>query len=250
MRWFSMSTRTLTDPKVIQLGEKHGPLGPLLWTSLLCHAGAQESGGEVELSFRALAFELFSEARMVREALDTAIEVGLCHGVSRDVHGFKVRIPGWKKWQATGRKARQREREKAHEQADVTDRHTMPRDVTTDNTDSTDNNSNSAREDSSSVGPYADVLAKLDAVAFTRNIVSPKVAPVTEVCDAYSHLSLGAEVAKFAHYYTEGPGATKPLTDVAWAWRGWLERAKDDGPKITKKAGKDFSKYDRVVEAA
>lgn len=225
MRWFSMSTRTLTDPKVIQLGEKHGPVGPLLWTALLCHAGAQEKKGKVQLAFRTLAFELFSDVDTVNSVLDTAIEIGLCHTLSRDVHGFEVELPKWERYQATGRQSRKRERDKAHEQADVTQGHTASRDVTTDRqTDRTENSSNSAA--ASDRGPYGSVVAKLDTVAFARN-TSVAVAAVTTVCDEFSHLDLEAEVAKFAHYWTEGPKAKEPLDDVAWRWRGWLERTKE-----------------------
>lgn len=220
-----MSTRTLTDPKVIQLGERHGPVGPLLWTALLCHAGAQEKKGKVQLAFRALAFELFSETDTVNSVLDTAVEIGLCHTLSRDVHGFEVELPRWERYQSNGRQSRKRERDKADEQADVTQRHTASRDVTTDRqTDKTENSNNSARE--IDPGPYGPVVAKLDAVAFARN-TTVAVAAACEVCDEYSHLDLEAEVGKFAHYWTEGPKAKEALDDVAWRWRGWLERAKE-----------------------
>lgn len=137
MRWYAMSTRFLTDPKIEQLGEKHGPVGPLLIVSLLAHAGVQEAGGEVERTFRATAHEVFSNAEKVGEVLDDAIESGLCHAMSRDVTGFRVRFPTWKRYQANFRKAKSRSLaeaaegdEKPHEQADVTAGHEESRDVT------------------------------------------------------------------------------------------------------------------------
>lgn len=224
MRWFSMSTRTLTDPKVIQLGERHGPIGPLLWTALLCHAGAQEKKGKVQLAFRTLAYELFSDAETVNAVLDSADEIGLCHTLSRDDHGFEVELPRWERYQSNGRQSRKRERDKALEQADVTESHGESRDVTTDRqTEKTENSSNSAR-----VAPFHQpILSKLSEVAFARNLTDPKVSAVVEVNVAFAQLDLEAEAAKFAAYWTTGPGAKRGLDDVAWRWRTWLEGAKD-----------------------
>jgi hypothetical protein len=129
VRWFAMSTRFLTDPKVEQLGEKHGPVGPLTIVSLLSHAAIQEQGGEVERTFRAVAHEVFSDSATVAEVVDDAIELGLCHAVSRDVHGVKVNFPAWKRHQATGRRAKARAARKPAEKANVTDSHAVSRDV-------------------------------------------------------------------------------------------------------------------------
>lgn len=150
MRWFAMSTETFRDPKVVQLGEKHGPVGPAWWALLLCNAGAQEKGGTVEVSFRAFAFELFSDTETVGNVLETATKVGLCHTESRDVHSFKVTIPAWKRWQAAGRKAEERKRKKALEQANVTDSHNESRDVTTKRQRDKETKKENARE----VSPY------------------------------------------------------------------------------------------------
>jgi hypothetical protein len=246
-----MGTQTFNDPKVVQLGEKHGPLGLAWWTALLCNAGAQEGGGTVDLSFRAFAFELHSDSKAVAEVLDTATDLGLCHTLSRDVHGFKVEIPGWKRWQDAGRQARSRARRKAHENADVTDMshdgHGPSRDVTTDRqTDRQD--SNSAREQ------HPKVFAALEAVAFSRNLTSPPVGAVLEVCEQYSHLDLDSQAARFRHYWIDGPGKANPLPDVAWALRNWLERVREDeAPRVTKAPGKnrkDYSQYDAVMEPA
>jgi hypothetical protein len=97
------------------------------------------------------------------------------------------------------------------------------------------------------------ILSKLSAVAFARNLTDPKVPAVVEANVRYARLDLEAEAEKFAHYYTEGPGERSDLSDVAWSWRNWLERVREDEPRVTKapgKAGKDFSKYDAVVEPA
>jgi hypothetical protein len=134
MRWYAMSTRFLTDPKVEKLGERHGPAGPLIIVSLLSHAGQQESGGAVERTFRATAHETFVDRKVVESVLDDAIELGLCHAVSRDVSGFVVEFPAWKRHQAAFRKARSREArkgdEKPYDRANVTGSHAVSQKVT------------------------------------------------------------------------------------------------------------------------
>ena len=142
-----MSTQTFSDPKVVQLGEKHGPVGLAWWTLLLCNAGAQEKGGTVEVAFRTFAFDLHTDAETVGEVLDTAQRICLCHTVSRDVHGFKITLPAWKRWQAAGRQAERRKRLK---QADVTDSHEESRDVTTDRQTDRQKRSAQARD----ISPY------------------------------------------------------------------------------------------------
>jgi hypothetical protein len=146
MRWFAMSTKTFSDPKVVQLGEEHGPVGLAWWTLLLCEAGAQEKGGTVEVSFRGFSFELHTDPETVGKVLDSAQRIGLCHTVSRDVHGFKITLPAWKRWQAAGRQAERRKRLRG---ADVTESHDQSRDVTTDR--HTDKQRNSAP---AHVSPY------------------------------------------------------------------------------------------------
>ena len=133
MRWYRMSAGFLTDPKVEQLGEKHGPAGPLVIVSLLSHACLQEKGGEVERTWRAISNETFVDRGEVESIVEGATENGLCHTVSRDVTGCLLRFPAWKKHQAAARKAEQREREKTtekpHGKADVTPSHEVSRDV-------------------------------------------------------------------------------------------------------------------------
>lgn len=86
-------------------------------------------------------------------------------------------------------------------------------------------------------GPHSEIVRALDAVAFARGAPSPKVPAVLTACTEYAHLDLAAEVAKFAHYWTEGPGEKRALGDVAWSWRGWLEKVRDKPPGRQGKGG-------------
>jgi hypothetical protein len=95
------------------------------------------------------------------------------------------------------------------------------------------------------------VLNVLDDVAFTRNVSSPKVPAVEETCAEFEHLDLEAEVRKFAHYWTEGPGEKRKCDDVAWKWRQWLGNVKDgsaDGATVHQlpaRGAEDFGDYDK-----
>jgi hypothetical protein len=248
-----MSTTTYTDPKVIVLGERHGPIGPLVWTALMCHAGRQERAGEFQITLRTLSHELFSDAETVAAVIATAEEIRLCEVVNRDAMGMTLRLPTWERYQATGRKARQRARDdegkKPHEKADVTESHGESRDVTTDRqTDKTENSSNSAR-----VAPvHQPILSKLSEVAFARNLTDPKVEAVVEVNVAFAQLDLEAEAAKFAAYWTSGPGAKRGLDDVAWRWRTWLESAKEKpgGGNARSTVADDLKRLEREHAAA
>lgn len=128
-----MSAGFLTDPKVEALGEKHGPAGPLVIVSLLAHAALEEAGGQVEATYRTIGHETFIDRGKVEEIVADAIESRLCHEVSRDVTGVKLTFPAWSRYQAAGRKARQRakekEAEKPHGTANVTESHNVSRDV-------------------------------------------------------------------------------------------------------------------------
>lgn len=75
-------------------------------------------------------------------------------------------------------------------------------------------------------GPFDAIVSRLDSVAFARQTKQPKVAAAVKVCEEFADRDLPAEAKKFVHYWTEGPGEKRPLSDVSWAWRNWLERSK------------------------
>lgn len=252
MRWFAMSTQTFTDPKVVELGERHGPVGLAWWTLLLCEAGAQEKAGKVDIAVRSFAHVLFTDPETVNKVLDSAVEVGLCHAESRDVRSFKVAISRWERHQSKKRKADQREREKALEQANVTGCHAESRDVTTDRqTEQTDKNSSSAHIPAN----LQAVFAALERVAFARNRPSAKPDAVIRACEHFAQFEdlFADEAERFAAYWIDGPGSKEPMAEIAWHWRNWLGNVKPDAaPKVTKapKPARDRSRYDAKVEAA
>jgi hypothetical protein len=108
VRWFSMSTQFLGDPKVEQLGERHGPAGPLVIVALLGRAKVAGSNGSVTCSFRTLAHEAFTDRQKIPAILEAAAETGLIEVESLDVSGASVRFPAFNRWQDAGRKAEER----------------------------------------------------------------------------------------------------------------------------------------------
>ena len=88
---------------------------------------------------------------------------------------------------------------------------------------------------------HQEIVRALDAVAFARGAPSPKVPAVLTACAEFAQHDLAAEVAKFAHYWTEGPGERRALADVAWSWRGWLGkvREKPKGKQASGGSGRD-----------
>lgn len=91
---------------------------------------------------------------------------------------------------------------------------------------------NAEGEGDASPAEFASVLARLDAVSFARQIAQPKVSAAVKVCAEFADRDLTAEVEKFAHYWIDGPGEKRPLSDVAWAWRNWMSRVSpSDSPR-------------------
>lgn len=139
VRWFSMSTQFLTDPKIENLGEKHGPGGPLAIVALLGRAKIEGNGGRVTCSFRTLAHESFIDRADIVRILEDAAETGLLEVERSDDSGATVRFPAFSRWQDAGRKADEREAKKPTPQANVRTRPDLSADVPTrqDKTDKT-----------------------------------------------------------------------------------------------------------------
>lgn len=130
MRWYAMDTQFLADPKIEELGEKHGPAGPLVIVSLLGHAGLSNRGGRIEKTYRTVANETFTEPAEVARIIKDAADTGVLAIETQDDRSFIGRFPAWERYQAAFRQARARTSKKGHQQADVTPRHAESRPVT------------------------------------------------------------------------------------------------------------------------
>lgn len=149
VRWFSMSTQFLTDPKVEDLGEVHGPAGPLVIVALLGRAKIANDAGRVSCSFRTLAHEAFTDRQEVAGILIEAAANGLLEILEMDDGEVKLRFPAFNKWQDAGRKAEEREARKPNAEANVQTRPEVsgpvPTDRQTDREDKTEKKNTSGK---------------------------------------------------------------------------------------------------------
>lgn len=108
-RWLALSAQFTGDDKIQQLGERHGPGGPLLVIHLLEQAQLQEAGGVVQRTFRDLAHATFITTDEARAIVRSALEVGVIDEVDPATEArCSIRLRSWDRWQAAFRKARSR----------------------------------------------------------------------------------------------------------------------------------------------
>ena len=163
VRWFSMSTQFLTDPKVEDLGERFGPAGPLVVVALLGRAKIADDAGRVTCSFRTLGNEAFVDRATAREIVADMIKVGLVEAVSESESEASVRFLAWRRWQDAGRKARERESREPTSQANVRTRPEVSRPVPTDKTDRQDKKETKEKSVGPTDAPLSHLLADLVA---------------------------------------------------------------------------------------
>lgn len=166
VRWFSMSTQFLTDPKVEDLGEKFGPSGPLVIVALLGRAKIANDAGRVNCSFRTLGNEAFTDRAEVREILIVASESGLVEIEDLADAEVSLRFPAFRRWQDAGRKADEREAKKPARKAKVQTRPEVSGPVPTDKTDRQDKTDKTEKRSaavSATDAPLSHLLADLVA---------------------------------------------------------------------------------------
>lgn len=116
--WYAKDAAFLEDPAIVELGERHGPAGPLVIDALLGLAKLAREGGRVTVGPTALARRAFVDgAETVRAILRDSADFGVLEVNEVSPVKCEVRFPQWDRWQNAFRKARQRDRDKT-----VTDR--------------------------------------------------------------------------------------------------------------------------------
>jgi hypothetical protein len=111
--WFAKDADFLEDPAIVELGERHGPGGPLLIDALLGLAKLAQGGGRVTVGHTALARRAFIDnADTVRAILRDSAEFGVLELDEVSPLKCEVIFPQWDRWQTSFRKTRQRERER------------------------------------------------------------------------------------------------------------------------------------------
>ena len=190
-----------------------------------------------------MAHATFTDIETVRSVVADMLSLGIVRDLSQNLgqvsQGCHLVFPSWEKYQQNYRrdKSRNKDRKPQSEakKAPVSQNLGQVSQDSTDITDSTDK----TKDDGDPI------VAALDRVAFSRNLTL-KLDSAKKANERYADRDLGGEVEGFAAYWTDGPGASRPLKDVAWAWRNWLGRA-EPAPKTK---ASDFSKYDKRVRRA
>lgn len=127
--WWPKDAAWHRRERIVELGDKHGPSGPMVLDVLSSWAQEQRSAGVVRGGFRSLAREAFMTVDVLHGILRHAGEIGAVDELVFDADGrrFTCRVSGWDADQARGRAAiRQAERRAVH----VTPERDMSRSVT------------------------------------------------------------------------------------------------------------------------
>lgn len=162
--WFAMSTRFLKDRKVQAMIGKHGTDVGTVAIALFGHARLMRQGGSVEITYRDLAHESFSDEQTVRAILETGHEQGFLVLDEQDDLGVELHFPAWERHQNTARQAESRARRKANSQANVTDSHEQSQNVTHITRQDKTEQDNTGEEKNIAVagaGPLSKLLAEL-----------------------------------------------------------------------------------------
>ncbi len=121
MPWVPLDTHYLRDPK-IQAAGAMTPFALSIFPALLADAKQRADGGKIEVSYRALAFDLFISEGEAQKGVEALIDVGILEAVSAPVPACpqlsdlsqRVKLASWRKWNERFRKSQQRSGE-AHE---------------------------------------------------------------------------------------------------------------------------------------
>lgn len=107
--WLAKDADFLSDPAIVELGEQHGPGGPLVIDALLGLCKLAREGGRVTVGYTALARRAFLPGHEeCRAILRDAAEFGVLEVQDVDSVRCEVSFPAWGKWQDAFKKAQQR----------------------------------------------------------------------------------------------------------------------------------------------
>ncbi len=111
--WYRMQSDFLSDDGIIDLGDEHGPGGPLVMVALLGLAKQQDDAGRVRIGWRRLAREAFlDDPALARNAVTSAATIGLLTIIEQDDRLVSLQFGKWGEYQrsATSDAVRQQRR--------------------------------------------------------------------------------------------------------------------------------------------
>lgn len=103
-RWLAVDAAYFESPTVEELGETHGPPGPLVFTALLTEAAQAGWGGRVRTTRRRLSQLTYTTPEIVGEVIRHAAAIGSLEVVELDERRVEVQLVNWKVWQDRARK--------------------------------------------------------------------------------------------------------------------------------------------------
>lgn len=111
--WLALDSGFMHDTRVVQLGCKHGPAGPLVWVVLLAEAKRTNNNGDVEVTLESLARAAFLNGTDQVETLLKELEqLGVVRVTARDAGVIFLTVENWSKYQFDPRsRALHRERQ-------------------------------------------------------------------------------------------------------------------------------------------
>jgi len=260
VRWFSMSTQFLADPKIESLGEKHGSAGPLVIVALLGRAKIEGNGGRVTCSFRTLAHESFADRSDLPEIVASAADNGLIEIEELTDTEVSARFPAFSRWQEAGRKAEERQAKKPTPQANVRTRPEVSGSVPTDKTrQDREEKTTTAAVKAAKPAPdeipddfpadFTPILQAvrpiLERVAETKGSKPIRNRPLCAALTAHPDRNHIESAGQLEHWCFYGVGEKKTQKDVVALYRNFLKRAE---PMPTPKATKPAIDYDAKTE--
>lgn len=98
--YLALDANFTSSASIEELGEAHGPAGPMTIVSLLGLAKQQGAQGEVRTTRRKLADDSFViDQALTDRIVRQAAELGILEAIQLDGRAIHVRFVEWKKWQ-------------------------------------------------------------------------------------------------------------------------------------------------------
>lgn len=123
--WWAKDAAWIDRDAIVELGETHGPAGPLVLDVLSGMAKLENHAGNVFTGYRALARKCFITAELAEQIVHHAAQIGAIDDLDVDADGrrFRCRVSGWQADQRKGRAADRDavRRERGAEADDVTE---------------------------------------------------------------------------------------------------------------------------------
>lgn len=196
--WWAKDAAWIDRDAIVELGETHGPAGPLVLDVLSGMAKLENHAGNVFTGYRALARKCFITAELAEQIVHHAAQIGAIDDLDVDADGrrFRCRVSGWQADQRKGRAADRDavRRERGTEADDVTEHdaetHASSRTLTHPHAPVGTGQDRTGQDTSSSLRSEEDDArppAKPSAMKWRGKVIKPdRVAVAVEILNAFN----------------------------------------------------------------